>query len=165
MAPSVAPAPTVTTPALTEMSLRALTSMSTPVVDDRPAKQCPPLRTATPSPSRLASASASTTSAVLVHRAIAAGLTSANRGICGCRAASYPAPSGLSTSTPTDCRIEGGENGALASYAPYGWSTRQGRDDRGARGRSARCRSSSAALRAGFDGPTNRARRGGAAIE
>jgi hypothetical protein len=55
------------------------TSISNPVVDERPAKQCPPLRTAICSPLCRASAIASATSAAVAHRRVTAGVMCANR--------------------------------------------------------------------------------------
>ena len=72
------------------------TSISTPPVDERPAKQCPPLRTASGRPR--ASASASATSVAVAQRAIAAGRTSAKRASAGRRAASYASDPGRSNS-------------------------------------------------------------------
>ena len=48
-------------------------SPTTPVVDDRPAKQCPPLRTANSTPRCLTSSTAATTSAVARHPTTASG--------------------------------------------------------------------------------------------
>ena len=56
------------------------TSISTPVVEERPAKQCPPLRTASPSPDRRASAIASATSPAEVQAAATYGRTSHGSG-------------------------------------------------------------------------------------
>src|SRR3954469_4558697 len=63
--------------------------MSSPSVDERPPKQCPPLRAATGSPPRRASVSASATSAAPRQRAMACGRRSSSSGIGGLRAASY----------------------------------------------------------------------------
>src|SRR5918996_3138253 len=69
-----------------------------PVVVERPAKQCPPLRAATGSRSRRAKASASATSSADRQRATTCGRTSWKRAIAGRRASSYPSESGVSAS-------------------------------------------------------------------
>lgn len=82
------PAPTVATPPATDTESIGETSMSSPVVDERPAKQWPPLRTATGSPDRRACASAAATSSGLAQRAMACGRISWKRASAGLRAAS-----------------------------------------------------------------------------
>jgi hypothetical protein len=86
--PSRAPAPTVARPLDTNTDRIGLTSITMPSVDERPAKQCPPLRTATGIPSRRASAIASATSPVVAQRATARGRAPWNRGIAALRAIS-----------------------------------------------------------------------------
>ena len=56
------PAPTVATAPSTETELIGVTSMTIPGVEERPAKQCPPLRAATWMPAPLANARVSATS-------------------------------------------------------------------------------------------------------
>ena len=73
------------------------TSISTPPVDERPAKQCPPLR-GRERPAAAASASASATSAAVAQRATAAGRASSKRASAGRRAASSASDPGRSTS-------------------------------------------------------------------
>jgi hypothetical protein len=92
-------APICTTPSDGSTACIGPTSITTPSVEERPAKQWPPLRTATWPPR--ARSSASTTSAALAHRTIAAGCAPAKRVIAGRRAASYASDPGRSTSTPT----------------------------------------------------------------
>jgi hypothetical protein len=69
-----------------------------PGVDDRPAKQWPPLRGATGRPARAAKASASATSSAAAQRTIAAGRAPAKFRIAGRRNASYAGSSGSTTS-------------------------------------------------------------------
>src|SRR4051812_14748646 len=78
-----------------------LTSMMTPVVVERPAKQWPPLRSASGSPSLLANAIACATSPDVPHRTITRGRTPSKRAIWDLRADSYPAEPATSTSPPT----------------------------------------------------------------
>ena len=59
----------MTRPSCTATVRMGPTSISTPVVEERPAKQCPPLRTASPGPDRRAIAIASATSAAEVQAA------------------------------------------------------------------------------------------------
>jgi hypothetical protein len=68
-----------------------------PRVVERPAKQCPPLRVAIVSPTFRARATASTTSAGVLHRTIAAGRMDAYCANVGFRASSYAAESGRIT--------------------------------------------------------------------
>ena len=82
------PAPTVATPPETETELIGVTSTTIPSVEERPAKQCPPLRRATSTPPWRANASVSATSPALSHRAMACGRTSWKRAIAGLRAVS-----------------------------------------------------------------------------
>jgi hypothetical protein len=84
--PSRAPAPTVARPSDTETSSSGPTSITIPVVVERPAKQCPPLRAATGRPS--AKAIACATSSGVRHRTTACGRTSWNLAIAGLRASS-----------------------------------------------------------------------------
>ena len=87
-APSRAPAPIVATPSETETESIGETSTTIPLVEERPAKQCPPLRAATWMPYRPANQIASATSAGVRHRITACGSTPWNRAICGVRASS-----------------------------------------------------------------------------
>ena len=64
------------------------TSITMPVVDERPAKQCPPLRTATGRPASRANAIAAATSAAVRQRTTAAGRVSWKRAMAGLRASS-----------------------------------------------------------------------------
>jgi hypothetical protein len=82
------PAPTVTTPASTAMERIGVTLITIPAVEERPAKQCPPLRIAVGRPRRRASASVSATSAGDAHSTTAAGRMSWKRAIAGRRTAS-----------------------------------------------------------------------------
>jgi hypothetical protein len=52
-----------------------VTSITIPVLEERPAKQCPPLRVAVGNPDRAASATVSATSLALLHRTTACGST------------------------------------------------------------------------------------------
>src|SRR5215213_98548 len=82
----------------------ALTSTRTPVVDERPAKQCPPLRSASGSPSLLADAMACATSSEARQRTTTRGRTPSKRAICDLRADSYSSEPATSTSPPTVMR-------------------------------------------------------------
>jgi hypothetical protein len=59
------------------------TSRTIPLPVDRPAKQCPPLRTAQASPCRRASATTSATSSADAQRTTATGRTSEGSGAAG----------------------------------------------------------------------------------
>ena len=96
--PSRAPAPIVATPSPTTTPLIGATSISIPSVDERPAKQCPPERTASSSPPMRANAIASATSAAVVQRAITCGRTWWKSPIGGRRTASYASVPGSRTS-------------------------------------------------------------------
>jgi hypothetical protein len=74
-----------------------LRSITRPRVVERPAKQCPPLRVAIVSPKPCTSAMASTTSAGVLHRTIAAGRSDAYCANAGFRASSYAGESGRIT--------------------------------------------------------------------
>src|SRR4051812_45545996 len=80
MGPSRAPAPMVAKWPSSSTWCMGSTTISRPVVDDRPAKQCPPLRTAISRPRSRASAIASATSSALAQRRVTAGVMCANRG-------------------------------------------------------------------------------------
>src|SRR5215211_8769863 len=69
-----------------------------PSVDERPAKQWPPLRTATGAPDSRANASAAAMSGSPWHRTIARGRGWSRRGTAAVRADSYPGAPGTSTS-------------------------------------------------------------------
>jgi hypothetical protein len=60
--------------------------MTTPSLEERPAKQCPPLRAVARNPERLANRIASETSAADAHRTTAGGLASWKRAMAGLRA-------------------------------------------------------------------------------
>jgi hypothetical protein len=68
-------------PSACETPRIGVTSITTPSVTERPAKSCPPLRTATGRPERCAYASASATSPGEPHSTCASGSTAAKRGI------------------------------------------------------------------------------------
>jgi hypothetical protein len=85
----------------TDTSSMPLTSMPIRVVDERLAKQCPPLRSATFTPSCRASASAPAMSSGTRQRTTARGRTLSKRAICDLRADSYAAEPATSTSAPT----------------------------------------------------------------
>jgi hypothetical protein len=59
--------------------------MTIPVLEEQPAKQCPPLRDAVGNPDRTASATVSATSLALLHRTTACGFTSWKRAKNGFR--------------------------------------------------------------------------------
>ena len=84
--PSSAPAPVVTWSPCTWTASIGPTSTSRPGVDERPAKQCPPLRGAIGSPCARATASVSATSSGVRQRTTAAGRASRKRASGGLRA-------------------------------------------------------------------------------
>jgi hypothetical protein len=86
--PRRAPAPTVATPPETDTERIGETSMMIPPVEERPAKQCPPLLVAVLSPDRLANRIVSETSAGVSHNTTARGRRLWNRMIAGLRAVS-----------------------------------------------------------------------------
>src|SRR5918999_5162288 len=88
----------VARPSKTSSECIGVRSSTIPGPDERPAKSCPPLRTATSIPERRAKAIASTTSAGVRHSTTACGRTSWKRGICGLRTSSYRGEPGRTTS-------------------------------------------------------------------
>jgi hypothetical protein len=84
--PSRAPAPTVATPSATDTDRIGVTSMTIPGLDERPAKQWPPLRGTAGRPNRRASARASATSPAVAQNTTACGLVSWKRAMAGLRA-------------------------------------------------------------------------------
>ena len=88
MSPSRAPAPTVAAPPETDTERIGVRSMTTPWVEERPARQCPPLRAAVRSPQRLANQMVSAMSAGVLHRTTALGRTAWKRAMAGLRASS-----------------------------------------------------------------------------
>src|ERR671912_1974005 len=96
--PRRAPAPTVAASPETDTERMDETSITTPFVEERPAKQCPPLRVITPSPDRLANEMVSRTSSGTLQSTIACGVASWKRGMAGLRADSYADEPGRTTS-------------------------------------------------------------------
>jgi hypothetical protein len=70
----------------TDTASIGVTSSTIPSVEERPAKQWPPLRGAARTPQRRANASVSATSSAFSHRTIACGRMSRNRASAGVRA-------------------------------------------------------------------------------
>jgi hypothetical protein len=86
--PSRAPAPILAWPPSTDTERMGRVSTTIPSVEERPAKQCPPLRAAVGSPVRRASAIVSATSSGVAQRTTARGRTSWKRAMAGLRASS-----------------------------------------------------------------------------
>jgi hypothetical protein len=78
----------VATPPETDTERMGETSMTIPWLEERPAKQCPPLLVAVRKPDRPASATVSATSLAVLHSTTACGRRSWNRAMNGLRTAS-----------------------------------------------------------------------------